>query len=309
MIARDPVRAQASLERRQDRRDRSGRSRSWANVQNVPPDQLFRGIVLITVPHMDDEALACGGTIARLSDKQRIHLVYATDGTQAPEPVLRRVDKVSPNLGAIRQAESRTAMGRLGVPAQNTHFLDLPERQLERHQDRLRALIADLIARIRPDHILTPFRYDRHRDHIALNRVVTALARERQNVRLTEYFVYYRWRLLPKGDIRRYIRASELVQVDIAEVSARKRSALECFKTQTTRFYSWQSRPNLTPKLLDDVSSEPELFLQYRPSLTGASVFESAVTWIRVAHRLESPLKRWKDRAVAVGRRAFAHRG
>ena len=60
----------------------------WSHIQVIEPDEVFRGVILITVPHMDDEALACGGAIARLSDKGRVHLVYATDGTQAPEPIV-----------------------------------------------------------------------------------------------------------------------------------------------------------------------------------------------------------------------------
>jgi LmbE family N-acetylglucosaminyl deacetylase len=275
-------------------------------VASVDPDEVFGGVVLITVPHMDDEALACGGTIARLSGRHRIHLVYATDGTQAPEPVLPWLDAVSPDLGAIRRRESIAAMARLGVPESNLHFLDLPERRLERHQTRLDACIAAAVRRIQPDHILTPFRYDRHRDHIALNRAATGALGERPGVMLTEYFVYHHWRLLPKRDVRQYIRPGEMFQVNIAGATAAKRAALECFTSQTTRFYPWQARPNLTPALLDAVSREPELFLRYRPSLPDASVLEGPVTWIRVAHRLESPLKRLKDQAVALARRPFA---
>ena len=280
----------------------------WSDVKEIDPNLVFTGRVLITVPHMDDEALACAGTIARLCDKQRIHLVYATDGTQAPEPVLPWIDSVSADLGAIRRQESVLAMTRLGVPEKNLHFLNLPERRLERHGDRLLGSMTELMMRIQPDHVFTPFRYDRHRDHIAVNHAATGACRFVKNVTLTEYFVYYRWRLLRKRDVREYIRRGELIRVDIADVSRSKRSALECFTTQTTRFYHWQSRPNLTPKLLDEVSREPELFLQSRPSLPGSSVLEGPVTWIRIAHRLESPLKRLKDRGVAIGRRVIAPR-
>jgi LmbE family N-acetylglucosaminyl deacetylase len=281
----------------------------WSEVKVVQPDDVFHGAILITVPHMDDEVLACGGTIARLGNKRRIHLVYATDGTQAPEPVLPWIDAVSPDLGAVRRSESAAAMARLGVPESNLYFLNLPERRLEKHQHELRRRLAELVVRLNPDHILTPFRYDRHRDHVALNRVVSAVCRARPHVTLTEYFVYYRWRLLPKGDVRRYIDAAGMLQVDITGVSEHKKAALDCFKSQTTRFYSWQTRPNLTPALLEGVSREPELFFQSTDSLSGASVFESSASWIRVAHRLESPLKRFKDRAVAVGRRVFVDRG
>jgi LmbE family N-acetylglucosaminyl deacetylase len=279
----------------------------WAGVPRVEPDDLFSGVVLITVPHMDDEVLACGGTIARLSDKRRVHLVYATDGMKAPEPILPWRDAISPDLGAIRRRESVAAMTLLGVPESNIRFLQLPEARLEKHQRRLFALMRDLVDEIGPDHVLTPFRYDRHRDHIAVNRAATAATRAAgRHIQLAEYFVYHHWRLLPKTDVRRYIRMSELRQVDIADASERKRAALECFKSQTTRFYPWQSRPNLTSNLLDSVSREPELLLIASPSLPGASVFTGSVAWIRMAHRLESPLKRVKDRAVAVWQRTFA---
>jgi LmbE family N-acetylglucosaminyl deacetylase len=281
---------------------------SWPGFRALEPDDVFRGTLLIAVPHMDDEALACGGTIARLSRKERIHLVYAADGSRAPEPVMPWLDVVSPDLGAIRRSESVAAMRRLGVPEHNLHFLNLPEARLEKHLEALSTRMRELMRRIAPDHVLAPFRFDRHRDHVALNRVVTDACRALGGLPLTEYFVYHHWKLLPGGDVRRYLRPSELLLVDTTEVVDAKRAALECFRTQTTRFYAWQSRPNLTPALLDGVSTEPELFLRYRDSLPGAAVFTGSVGWIRVAHRLESPLKRVKDRAVALARRAFALR-
>jgi LmbE family N-acetylglucosaminyl deacetylase len=282
------------------------RSRSMGSLQHlgsevtiVDPKEVFQGVVLVTVPHMDDEVLACGGTIAKLPEKERIHLIYATDGMKAPEPVLPWCDSVSPELGAIRRRESIAAMELLGVPPENIHFL-------ERNEERLLLVMSELIGQIKPNHILMPFRYDRHRDHVALNRVVTAVSlRDLERVQLSEYFVYHRWRLLPRGDVRKYIHTDCMLQVDIGDVSTRKRAALECFESQTTRFYSWQARPNLTPKLLDEVSNDPELFLRYNPALPGALVFNSSVMWIRLAHRLESPLKRAKDRVVAVSRRVF----
>ena len=195
----------------------------------VDPNETFRGVILVTVPHMDDEALACGGTIARLRDKERVHLVYATDGTQAPEPIVPWVDRVSADLGPARKRESLAAMSSLGVPKSNLYFLDLPERRLGRHEQRLRQHVVEVIDRVRPDHILTPFRFDRHRDHVALNRAVTSACRSLPRVVLTEYFVYHRWKLLPKGDIRRYIQPGELFQVDIASVSKAKRTCPRLF--------------------------------------------------------------------------------
>ena len=103
------------------------------------------------------------------------------------------------------------------------------------------------------------------------------------------------YRLLPRGDIRAYVRPGLLRRVDPGEASAVKRAALDRFASQTTRFYPWQTRPNLTPALLDAVSAEPEVFLRYDPALGGPAVLAGPVPWIRVAHRIEPWLKKRKQ--------------
>lgn len=268
------------------------------------PAELFRRPLVITIPHMDDGVLACGGTIARLPDKGQIHLVYATDGTRSPAPVLPWTDTVSPDLGQIRTDEAREAMAYLGVPRDNIHFLALPDGQLERHPDELDQRLHEILLRLDPATVATPFRYDRHRDHIALNQSVM---RARHNcsldAQIVEYFVYYHSRLLPRRDIRKYIRPELLHEVDIEEVAELKRSALTRFRSQTTLFYPWQTRPNLTAELLDQVSRDAEMFLRYAPSLPGSRVLSGPILWIRLAHRAEPVLKKRKDQAVAIVRR------
>ena len=269
----------------------------------------FRGSGLILVPHMDDEALGCGATIALLPDKTNWYVVYATDGMGSPQPVLPWRDKISPDLGQIRQDEARAALAVLGIPASNIYFLNLPDGRLRQHQAALDKAIADLIIQHQPEHLLVPFRYDRHPDHLALNRSATRLVETGQYEGwLTEYFVYHYWRMLPTGDVRDYIRPELLAEVDGTAVAYQKRAALDCFKSQTTRFYPWQSRPNLTPELLDEVSQSPEVFLRYDEKLAGTAVFSHNVPWIRIAHRLEPWLKKRKDRLVAWVRRGTGAR-
>ena len=258
---------------------------------------------------MDDGVLACGGTLARLPDKRSVHVIYATDGRGSPEPVLRWRDRVSPTLPAERAQEAREAMTLLGVPQDQIRFLDLPDGGLARHEARLEVELDSLLGSIGPDHLLAPFRFDRHADHLALNRVATRLCRDAGRCGdLIEYFVYHHSRLLRERDVRRYIRPGLLFRVDIDAATQKKRKALDCFRSQTTRYYDWQSRPNLTPELLDQVSREPEYFMRYDPRHDGARVFDRAGTWIRVANRLEPVLKRRKDRTIAVLKR-LAGRG
>jgi LmbE family N-acetylglucosaminyl deacetylase len=250
---------------------------------------------------MDDGVLACGGTIARLADKERIFFVYATDGSRSPVPMFPWQGSVSPDLAAIRMQEARAALSLLGISEDHIHFLGLPDRQLSAHSGELRHSLAELMRQIAPAHVLIPFRYDRHPDHLALNRAVTqALEGGKHSVSRTEYFVYYRWQLLPGKDIRRHIRPDHLLAVDIENCSHKKKEALMCFKSQTTRFFDWQDRPILPNCRLDETSQTPELFLRYDPDYPGASVFAGSRLCIRLVHYIEPPLKRSKDQALAL---------
>jgi LmbE family N-acetylglucosaminyl deacetylase len=237
---------------------------------------LSTGMIVIVAPHMDDEALACGGLIAKLPYKNRIHIIYATDGMKSPAPIVAGRDEISSNLGKIRMLESIEAMRILGITEQNLHFLCLPEAQLQKNVLVLRDMLREKIMSIMPEHILVPFRFDRHLDHLVVNHIITSdIEHGIFEAQLIEYFVYYRWRLMPKRDIRKYIYPQYLFKLDIANVSKQKRQALDSFTSQTTIYYPWQTRPILTSTLLGEECSSSRL-------------------WIRLAHRLEPILVKWK---------------
>jgi LmbE family N-acetylglucosaminyl deacetylase len=265
---------------------------------------LLSGTLVIVAPHMDDEALACGGLIAKLPEKNRIHIIYATDGMKSPAPIFPG-DEISSDLGEVRMSESVRAMDLLGLPEQNLHFLCLPEAQLNENISALQAPLTEKLRQLVPQHVFVPFRYDRHLDHLAVNHVVVAALR--QNIvqaQLIEYFVYYRWRLLPKRDIRKYIKPQYLVTLDISDVAALKRRSLDCFASQTTLYYPWQTRSILTSTLLDEECAQPEYFLM-NASFSGTAVFSNLILWIRLAHRLEPILLRWKYLTLSALKRLF----
>ena len=267
--------------------------------------QSLSGTILIVAPHMDDEALACGGLIAKLPQKNRIHIVYATDGMKSPAPIMAG-DEISPDLSRVRMQESVDAMKLLGMPEQNLHFLCLPEAELKKNMAALRDALRDAIERIHPEFILVPFRYDRHADHLAINHVIASdLVQGVFHARLIEYFVYYRWRLMPKRDIRKYVKPQFLYRLDISDVAGHKRKSLDCFTSQTTIYYPWQTRPILTPTLLDEECLNPDYFLIPTSSFSGRSVLSGPLLWIRLAHRLEPHLVRWKYLAGSFLKRMF----
>jgi LmbE family N-acetylglucosaminyl deacetylase len=279
-------------------------------MQNLDLAQLSASTVAIVAPHMDDEALACGGLIAQLPNKDRIHLIYATDGMKSPAPIIAGRDKVSPDLGKIRMRESVAAMKVLGVPEQNLHFLSLPEAELQNNISSLCSLIREKIQFIAPQFVFVPFRYDRHLDHLAVNHVVVDDIKQGFiKVQLIEYFVYYRWRLMPKRDIRKYIKSQFLFKLDIADVAQIKRQSLDCFMSQTTIYYPWMTRAILTSTLLDEECQNPEYFLIVPAFPSGTAVFAGPTTWIRLVHRLEPILLRWKYFVLSILKRVFQKRG
>jgi LmbE family N-acetylglucosaminyl deacetylase len=270
----------------------------------VEPDQLLPGRVLVLSPHFDDEVLGCGGTLARLSDKQNLHVAYVTDGSASPRLDPSTAQQI--DLRALRATESRQAMAELGVPEGNLHFLGIQEGQVAKGLQRLEHSLRALLDGIRPEHVLVPFRYDRHPDHLAVNRITRRLGQREFGFRMLEYFIYYRTRLLPGGDLRTYIHPSLLVQVEIDPVMARKRRALACFRTQVTTFVEGQNRPILSEELIEAFCREPEVFL--RPDLLreGDRLFSVPLWYVQLAQTAEWRLKRWKY--IAATEIAARHR-
>jgi LmbE family N-acetylglucosaminyl deacetylase len=255
------------------------------------PRELFPGTMAIVAPHPDDETLGCGGLIARLAGEREIHVLIATDGSRSPVP---SSGMVNPALVEIREGEAREALGRLGVPPQHVHFLRFPDGQLSDDDPELQRSIADALNGISPATVLVPFRYDWHSDHMVVHRV-TAAAHLQRTVPgvLIEYFVYTQRRLLPGGDVRTCLAPGSLWAVETASVAARKREALECFRSQTTRFFDWQQRPILTPDVLARACDSPEIFLPTTTALATRTFIPP--WWIGMASKLEPRLKHAKD--------------
>ena len=265
------------------------------------PERLFRGTILVATPNMDDEVLACGGTISRLPQKEQIHLIYATDGARSPVPLYPWMGKPATNLAKLRMREAKDAMSVLGVPEKNLRFLGLEDGRLQRHSRKLTSMMAESIDETKPEQIFIPFRYDRHPDHLALTlATIEALKILDYDANVFEYFVYHRFRLLTGGDIRRHIRPEMLVCVDIRPFSSRKHEALLRYRSQTTCLYEWQRRPILPGDRVDEVSQSPEYFLYHDPLYPGPAVFKSDAHWIRAVHFVEPRLKQTKEYMLAL---------
>lgn len=263
-------------------------------------DDLFKGTVLIGVPHSDDEVLGCGAAIAEVRDKTRLHFVYVSDGAGSPAPP-RGPNPAASTLPRLRRGEALAALASLGVPPGNATFLGFEDGALARREDEIERRFLELCERLKPQTIVAPFRYDSHHDHLAVNRVAMSLVyRRRIPATLLEYFIYFRLRLLPKKDIRAYLNPRFVRQVYSEQSMRLKRSALNCYASQCTVMYPWQTRPILDPTVLDAVVQMPECYLQSDAQLRDRDIFTGSPSLIKLAHFLEWPLKKHKDRLTAL---------
>ena len=132
--------------------------------------------VLAVFAHPDDESLACGGTLARLSDAgARVVLMCASRGERGSvsDPAL----VPDGDLAGVRTRELQDAAAVLGVA--DVIVLDHPDGELRwAHVPQLHAEIVAAVEQYRPDAVIT-FAEDGlywHLDHIGVHeRTYTAL--------------------------------------------------------------------------------------------------------------------------------------
>ncbi|MDX1740720.1 MAG: PIG-L deacetylase family protein [Rhodothermales bacterium] len=263
------------------------------------PNDVFDGRLVVLAPHMDDEVLACGATLATIRDKSNLFVIFATDGSKSPAPEFRWQGQPRSDLPEVRRTEATKALGVLGVKPDQLVFLDLPDGRLHQHVDELYGLLKDHLDHIDPDHILIPFRYDRHPDHLALHAAAKRAGRELR-AQFAEYFVYSRWRLLPGGDIRSFVRDELLVKIDAEPVRDMKLRSLTCYVSQTTCWEAWQQRPILKKERVEFVAGDPERFLLADSAIDDARIFKTWGAVIPVIHFVEPVLKGWKERIKAL---------
>lgn len=172
-----------------------------------PPSRADR--LLVVAAHPDDEVIGAGGLIAaarRNGAAVGVVVVTSGDSNRLSAAVMSRT--VRPGAaqlmeeGRLRQEETREALRRLGVDGREVFFLGFPDRALAQvvnspravtsrftRLDRaeypdvvapgtpytgpaLTALLAQIVAQVRPTVLVTHAPFDRHPDHRAVAELV-----------------------------------------------------------------------------------------------------------------------------------------
>jgi len=121
--------------------------------------------VVVLAPHMDDETIGCGGTLAQhVARGSAITVVFLTDGSLGGS-------EVKGSLTETRQEESRRALRSLGI--EQIHFLSGRDGAL-RAEPELVERLRQLLQAARPELVYLPFFLEEHPDHRAASAILLA---------------------------------------------------------------------------------------------------------------------------------------
>lgn len=187
---------------------------------------------LVIVAHPDDEAVACAALLQRIREP---HVLFCTDGGPL-DPYFWGHYGSREAYSQLRKKEARLALGEVGVF--NVEFLKTRSGEAIMDQTLFRQLpeavpaVDDLVARIRPDALLTIAYEGGHPDHDSCSFISSVIARERSipawEMPIEPLFknVERRWQtfLAPaQPSITLHLTPSEI---------ARKRRALKAYASQ-----------------------------------------------------------------------------
>lgn len=122
----------------------------------------FKKTVLIVVPHGDDEALMCGGSISRfVREGHTVHVAFVR-GAHDP----RTYNQLS---------DTKASRAILGI--HEIHYLHLTEEVVSNDFLTLKQKIEYIISEIKPNIVITTFYGDNHQDHKNTFRAVSVACR------------------------------------------------------------------------------------------------------------------------------------
>lgn len=142
--------------------------------------------IVFFAPHADDEIIACGGTLALLSETNNIIIVYLTEASNIRK---EEINKAHSHLGNFERV-----------------WLDLNEDSFLEDNKRNCITIIDTIQNFKPYMVFLPTNDDEHSDHEMANKIIMKALRmaryyndESNSYWNTNYVLYYKvWGFLSK---------------------------------------------------------------------------------------------------------------
>ncbi|MDO5099241.1 MAG: PIG-L deacetylase family protein [Corynebacterium sp.] len=134
----------------------------------APQRAVHPKVVLAVGAHPDDLEIACGGTLARLSDEgHEIHAIVMSDGRQGGDQ-------------GVRPDEARNGARTMGIKRIDVY--SLTDTRLEDHNMEMVEIVEAKINEINPEVIFTHSIHDQHQDHQAVHYAVLRAARKHPSI-------------------------------------------------------------------------------------------------------------------------------
>ena len=174
--------------------------------------------ILVVAPHPDDESIGCGGTIRLHADRgDRVAVAFLTSGERGLQSLPRE------KAWRVREREAEKAAAILGVSS--VTFLRQPDGHLMDHSEAVTDLLTRILKDEQPQLIYATHESDRHPDHRAAARIVSAASRASE---------------IPSPALRRYEVLTFLGEYDrledISLVMAHKLKAVRAHRSQMRQF-------------------------------------------------------------------------
>ena len=217
-------------------------------------DFMAKQKVLIIAPHMDDEALGCGGTICKhIRSGDYVSVIFV-----AHRIYDHKYDDSRNTIEKSHALKARTKLGYKGLVS-----LDMPDERLDGSVQDVIISLEKETSRISPDTVYLPFRGDNHQDHRAVfdaSRVVFRPSNKGSIKSIYMYEVPSSTEQSPPVTENAFIPNR---YVNIGPFISKKLSAIACYETEKRDF------PN--PRSLEAV----RLLARKRGSESGFSYAEA----------------------------------
>lgn len=176
---------------RESRRERAA-ARLLARGRPLELDRTS-GPVWVVAAHPDEEALSCGGLIARFAAEHvRVRIAFLTSGEWSHGRQLAAAE-----MGPQREVEAIAAAAALGVQPEDVHFIRSPDTAAAFDTPRAERLMRSLFGQARPGLLVLPDAADRHPDIAAAHRVARDAAAFVDAAPLVVEYPYWAWRVWP----------------------------------------------------------------------------------------------------------------
>lgn len=183
--------------------------------------------VLVIAPHLDDEVLGCGGTIAR-------H-VAAGDDVVVLFVAHRVYDHVY-NADVMNEQIEHAKKAQAVLDYREFVLLDLPDERLDNCLQDIIIPMEKAFAEIDPEIVYSPYRYDNNQDHRAVAEAVQVVMRPLSENGVKRWLMYETPSSTEQAPNAGTPVFAPTVYIDVDGLIDKKADAMECYEDERSEY-------------------------------------------------------------------------